>query len=1107
MEELSHKDDIEDKLQTKDGFCDLCQSGEDTTVLLCRHRFCHPCLGQLQATEREGELTCVVCSSHAPLPQNGARQEDKKGYSQSKLPGINTIDGTAETQPTRQQQPEKSKHSEQKIATFNSVQEELPSESEAPNVDQRNVVTTGKPKEGHVEDVEYFLCLNNSDTKNSPKGTVEKELPPEPKETDTTEYEDTRESGDINHFQDLNIQDVMAESEREREKSYSGSTLLNTATTAKSATSAKTTTATAVRAPESAAKTTRGEKTASTTTPAAKAAATTTAEIPTIVSEKTTTAEVTTPVAAKTTVAEKTTTAEVTTPAAKATITTTETTPVAAKTTTAEIPTVSEKTTTEVTTPVAEKTTTAEVTTTPIAEKTTKAEVTTTVAEKTATAEVTTSVAAKTTTEEVTTPVADKTTTAEVTTPVEEKTAAEVTTPVEEETTTAEVTTPVAAKTRAEVQTTVAEKTTTAEATKTTPVAEKTTTAAAATTTTTEATEDPVRQEEVPRRSHRLNSEDRKYILVSKKGRKSQQGESGDSKLHVRFDMAASTVIYGQIGAEEMTESLQHGDEDKKGVNVCSPGRDLGTQPKELSPHHKKGTCKCSRGEVKTVHCSVCQKYVCLHCATHEHKDHSEEEIQEALDKEKDKIKHGLDIASTCAEAHHKRVDELAESEQNLLNQFENMSIRIADHSEIALSLINERVESIVQAVQDEAEKVRESVRSFKAESLEDLIAAFEERRKNIAEEREAAQVAFAASSSYTNISRKILEDGSSAVVLTSSNSLSEVFKTLKYPHEKTPVPSVIPPDYDRRLWFMAPQVDLNGEIQKWFGKVVNGSCKEIVAEGTKREAKSPASQQCPTLIATLKSATTQLHRTFSLATDEENDIIVAGQNIVRIFSSDTMRLKSAVALAFNPEGLAAYGDEIFVTGNGHNIHVLKKSGDSRRVLHVEGVLSRLQGLAVDTTGRIIATEGRQVFVLLPDGTEVCTFDVASEGGPVRLYPATNSSDRIIISDQSGHTIKLYDASGNLIRQMGGKGKDDGQLLSPADVCADAEDNIIVADTKNNRVSQFNPEGTFDKHLVVEENYVRFPWAVAMTGDGRLVVSSLAVGQAVKVFDLHKNSS
>ncbi|CAH1242903.1 TRIM2 [Branchiostoma lanceolatum] len=527
---------------------------------------------------------------------------------------------------------------------------------------------------------------------------------------------------------------------------------------------------------------------------------------------------------------------------------------------------------------------------------------------------------------------------------------------------------------------------------------------------------------------------------------------------------------------------------------------------KESSPHHKKGLCKCSRGDVKSVHCSVCQKYVCLHCATHAHKDHSEEEIREALDKEKDKIKNGLDIASTCAEAHKKRLEELSEAEQNLLKQFENMSIKIADHSEIALGMINERVESIIQAVRQEAEKARESVRDFKAVSLEELIVAFEERRGNITEEREAAQVAFAASSSYSNISRKILDDGSSAVVLTSSNSLSEVFKTLKYPCEKTPSQSAIPSDYDRRLWFMAPQVDLNGEIQKWFGKVINNSCKEVAAKETRRPSKSPTTQRGPTLIASLKSATTQLHRTFSVAADDENDIIVGGQNIVRIFNSATMRLKSAVALAFSPEGLAAYGDEIFVTGNGHNIHVLKKSGDSRRVLHVEGVLSRLQGIAVDSTGRIIATEGRQVFVLLSDGTDVCTFDVASEGGPVRLYPATNSSDRIIISDQSGHSIKLYDASGNLIREIGGKGKDDGQLLSPAEVCTDAEDNIIVADTKNNRVSQFNPDGTFDRHLVVEENYVRFPWGVAMTGDGRLVVSSLAVGQAVKVFDLHKNS-
>ncbi|XP_035698654.1 E3 ubiquitin-protein ligase TRIM71-like [Branchiostoma floridae] len=932
--------------------CDLCQSVGNTSPLPCYHRFCQQCLEQLQATEQEGEPTCVVCSSYAPLPQNGGL-EDKERQCQSTLQKF-TADVVNEIHPTTQQA-EHSGSSEQSISPLNSVEEELLSESEAPNVHESEVVNVGKPtKEQQPGDLEYFLCLNNNNAAHLVKDTKEDMFLSGPQESTAAEYEKTGKSDDTIRFQELIRSELMSRSKKWRRKSSSGSP-----------------------SPD-----------ASRRTAAVKATTTATA---------TTTAET------------ATTTEEV-----SATISAAET----AKTNGAAV----ENATTNGTAVETAKTA--------------------------ATAAETAATAAETT-----------------------KTIVETAETTEKET----------ATTSKETVTTAEEKIT-AETTNT-------------------STADQV-QQEPPRRSQRLNSEDRKYILVSKKAPKDEKTE--DSKLQLKLDIATPTATCVPIGQAEMVERQQNGEQDKKESPLDN---DTGKDSKEASPQHKRGLCKCSRGEVKSVHCSVCQKYVCIHCATHEHKDHSDEEIREALDKEKDKIQHGLDIAKTCADAHKKRMEELEEAEQNLLKQFENMSIKIADHSDIALSLINERIESIVQAVQQEAEKARESVRDFKAESLEGLMTAFEERRFKISEERETAQVAFAASSSYSNISRKILDDGSSAVVLTSSNSLSEVFKTLKYPCEKTSAPNAIPSEFDRRLWFMAPEVDISGEVQKWFGKVINNSSKEVVPGETRRPSKSStAPKQGPTLIATLKSATTQLHRTFSVAADEENDIIVAGQNIVRIFNSDTLRLKSAVALAFNPEGLAAYGDEIFVTGNGHNIHVLKKNGDSRRVLRVEGVLSRLQGLAVDRNGRIIATEGRQVFVLLSDGTDVCTFDVATEGGPVRLYPATNSSDRIIISDQSGHTIKLYDASGNLIRQMGGKGKDDGQLLGPAEVCTDEEDNIIVADTKNNRVSQFKPDGTFDRHLVVEENYVRFPWGVALTGDGRLVVSSLAVGQAVKVFDLHINS-
>jgi DNA-binding beta-propeller fold protein YncE/TolB-like protein len=74
---------------------------------------------------------------------------------------------------------------------------------------------------------------------------------------------------------------------------------------------------------------------------------------------------------------------------------------------------------------------------------------------------------------------------------------------------------------------------------------------------------------------------------------------------------------------------------------------------------------------------------------------------------------------------------------------------------------------------------------------------------------------------------------------------------------------------------------------------------------------------------------------------------------------------------------------------------------------------------------------------------------------------AADAEGNVYVADTYNNRIQVFDPSGIFLRSWGQKGTGQGQLLLPYDVAVDRQGNVYVADTYNFRIQKFNATGRF----------------------------------------------
>ena len=105
---------------------------------------------------------------------------------------------------------------------------------------------------------------------------------------------------------------------------------------------------------------------------------------------------------------------------------------------------------------------------------------------------------------------------------------------------------------------------------------------------------------------------------------------------------------------------------------------------------------------------------------------------------------------------------------------------------------------------------------------------------------------------------------------------------------------------------------------------------------------------------------------------------------------------------------------------------------------------------------------------------------------------AVSKSGEVVVSENNGHRISVYDRKWQKIRSFGSKGSSTGQFRYPCGVAITSDNYILVADGSNNRIQMFTMEGKFVKSVGQkgdEPLQFNYPLGIAVHPSGSVFVA------------------
>ena len=202
-----------------------------------------------------------------------------------------------------------------------------------------------------------------------------------------------------------------------------------------------------------------------------------------------------------------------------------------------------------------------------------------------------------------------------------------------------------------------------------------------------------------------------------------------------------------------------------------------------------------------------------------------------------------------------------------------------------------------------------------------------------------------------------------------------------------------------------------------------------------------------------------------------------------------TQTLYTCVGCSSYIWGLLVLGDHLYLThSNGTVIktrvsdgRVLSRSTipDVRIIMHRGSLYSKPDQIPDKQTLLLCDTSKGEVFSFNPS-TQQKQVHVTGLNDPTSVfYFFHNHTLYYIVCEEDRDRINVYDNTWDLIRTIGTRGFNDGELRGPNSAIVSDEDTIIISDESNRRVSEFSFNGTFLRHLLVRSDGIYRPYSMS----------------------------
>jgi DNA-binding beta-propeller fold protein YncE len=129
------------------------------------------------------------------------------------------------------------------------------------------------------------------------------------------------------------------------------------------------------------------------------------------------------------------------------------------------------------------------------------------------------------------------------------------------------------------------------------------------------------------------------------------------------------------------------------------------------------------------------------------------------------------------------------------------------------------------------------------------------------------------------------------------------------------------------------------------------------------------------------------------------------------------------------------------------------------------------------------------------DEEVVCDFSKPGDAPGELIWPAgiaLDSQENVYVTDEWLNRVSVFDKDGNFLRLWGLAGSDDGELNGPSGIAIDPKDVLYIVDSRNHRVQKFTKEGLFLStwgSLGSAEGQFNAPWGITIDHQGNVYVA------------------
>ena len=437
--------------------------------------------------------------------------------------------------------------------------------------------------------------------------------------------------------------------------------------------------------------------------------------------------------------------------------------------------------------------------------------------------------------------------------------------------------------------------------------------------------------------------------------------------------------------------------------------------------------------EIKSFFCLSCQSCVCQLCIATDHRSHEVISLDEAANKEKEKI-----MADAELTRQKERVwkDEIRKSEETISLLESNVATAKREVSQAA--------EQMIAKIQKREREKITFLEKTRVTRLENINSANEKTQSLVKEMHEAVEFA-----------QNLVKRSSSLNIMQNTETLKQRFQELRDvqvpQHHETPFITVSVEDFGV------------GEIA-----TETADASQCTLEGLDQTLQAGVQAElilCPRTPEREISNQPDLKNQIEVRIEPTKDV-----TDVNVSEKENGEFK----VNFTPKVPGAYSIEVNINGNKlptcpFTMQVKERElvvvGELHLKLNEGDKLQEPYGIAVNTKGNIAITDSDEHCVYIFDKGGICLRKIGSHGGNAGQfnYPrgVTYLNDNEILIADAGHSrIQHVNVqTGTFVKSFGNPGAEKGEFSVPVDVCLDEQHRIVVTEYGNNRIQAIAQQG------------------------------------------------